>query len=116
MSGKFRIGRRDFFKQAAGAIAATTQIPDWPAFAEAETQSTSPHPRTAAGGSRIHASFPVNSSKCLPSRWVGSPPEAWPSGGEVSCAIGRSSTGRTKAFLRNMPFPRSGSKPEIPNP
>ena len=46
MAGKYRIGRRDFFKQAAGAIGATTQIPHWSPFAEAETAT--PHPREAA--------------------------------------------------------------------
>ena len=50
MAGKFRIGRRDFFKQAAGALAATTQTPHWPAFAEATPQSAKPHARTAAEG------------------------------------------------------------------
>jgi non-lysosomal glucosylceramidase len=47
MAGKYRIGRRDFFKQAAGAIGATTQIPHWSTFAEAETST--PHAREAAG-------------------------------------------------------------------
>ncbi len=46
MAGKYRIGRRDFFKQAAGAIGATTQIPHWPTFAEAQTAT--PRPREAA--------------------------------------------------------------------
>jgi uncharacterized protein (DUF608 family) len=46
MAGKYRIGRRDFFKQAAGAIGATTQIPHWSPFAEAETAT--PHPHQAA--------------------------------------------------------------------
>ncbi len=46
MAGKYRIGRRDFFKQAAGAIGATTQIPHWSPFAEAE--SAKPHAREAA--------------------------------------------------------------------
>src|SRR6202522_4272175 len=46
MAEKYRIGRRDFFKQAAGAIGATTQIPHWSPFAEAETAT--PHPRDAA--------------------------------------------------------------------
>jgi non-lysosomal glucosylceramidase len=46
MAGKYRIGRRDFFKQAAGAIGATTQIPHWSPFAEAETSP--PHAREAA--------------------------------------------------------------------
>ncbi len=47
MAGKYRIGRRDFFKQAAGAIGATTQIPHWSPFAEAETST--PQTREAAG-------------------------------------------------------------------
>jgi non-lysosomal glucosylceramidase len=47
MAGKYRIGRRDFFKQAAGAIGATTQISHWSPFAEAETST--PHAREAAG-------------------------------------------------------------------
>ena len=42
-----RIGRRDFFKQAAGAIGAATQIPHWSPFAEAEEATQ--HPRHAAG-------------------------------------------------------------------
>jgi non-lysosomal glucosylceramidase len=46
MAGKYRIGRRDFFKQAAGAIGATTQIPHWSPFAEAETST--PHAPEAA--------------------------------------------------------------------
>ena len=46
MAGKYRIGRRDFFKQAAGALGATTQIPHWSPFAEAETST--PRPRATA--------------------------------------------------------------------
>jgi uncharacterized protein (DUF608 family) len=46
MAGKYRIGRRDFFKQAAGALGATTQIPHWSPFVEAETST--PHAREAA--------------------------------------------------------------------
>ena len=48
MAGKYRIGRRDFLKQAAGAIGATTQIPPWAALAEAEPQNVNQHPRAAA--------------------------------------------------------------------
>ncbi len=46
MAGKYRIGRRDFFKQAAGAIGATTQIPHWSPLADAETAT--PRPRESA--------------------------------------------------------------------
>ncbi len=52
MGDKYRIGRRDFFKQAAGAIGATTQIPHWSPLAEAETGS----PRPREGAEKI--SFP----------------------------------------------------------
>ncbi len=48
MGSKFRIGRRDFFKQAAGAIGATTQLSHWPAFAEAEAQGAGRTAREAA--------------------------------------------------------------------
>ena len=115
MAGKYRIGRRDFFKQAAGAIGATTQIPHWSPFAEAESRDAAILARQQKG-SRFPVSSPANSSRCLPSRWAASLPEAWPSEGEVSCAIGRSSTGRTKAFLRHTRFPRSGSKRGMPKP
>jgi non-lysosomal glucosylceramidase len=43
-----RIGRRDFFKQAAGALGTATQIPHWSPFAEAEAEEATPHPRPAA--------------------------------------------------------------------
>src|ERR1700677_947309 len=49
MADKYRIGRRDFFKQAAGAIAATSQIPDWSPFAEAEAETSTPHASEFAG-------------------------------------------------------------------
>jgi non-lysosomal glucosylceramidase len=52
MAGKYRIGRRDFFKQAAGAIGATTQIPHWSPLAEADTST----PRPREGAEKI--SFP----------------------------------------------------------
>ena len=113
MAGKYRIGRRDFFKQAAGAIGAATQIPHWSPFAEARPRTTS---HEAAERSRFPASSPANSSRCSLSRWAASLPEAWPLEGEVSCAIGRSSIGPTRAFLRHMPFPRSGSKPGMRSP
>jgi uncharacterized protein (DUF608 family) len=48
MAGKFRTGRRDFFKQAAGAIGASTQLSHWPAFADAETENAKQHGREAA--------------------------------------------------------------------
>lgn len=48
MDDKYRIGRRDFFKQAAGAIGATTQLPHWPAFAEAASPGAQQHPHLAA--------------------------------------------------------------------
>src|ERR1700688_3450335 len=48
MAGKYRIGRRDFFKQAAGAVGAATQIPHWSPFAEAEAQGARQHLRPAA--------------------------------------------------------------------
>jgi non-lysosomal glucosylceramidase len=48
MAGKYRIGRRDFFKQAAGAIGASTQIPHWATIAEAEPQDAKQHAREAA--------------------------------------------------------------------
>ena len=58
--------------------------------------------------------FPASSqainSRCWPSRWVASLLEAWRSGAAASCAIGRFSTGRTRAFLRSTRFPRFGSK------
>src|SRR3984957_7324078 len=38
MAGKYRIGRRVFFKQAAGAIGATREIPHWSPVAEAEAE------------------------------------------------------------------------------
>ena len=41
----YRIGRRDFFKQAGAAIGAATQIPHWSGLAEGEEQ----HARRAAG-------------------------------------------------------------------
>src|SRR5271154_1760046 len=49
MAGKYRIGRRDFFKQAVGAIGASTQIPHWAAIAEAEPQAARLHPHETAG-------------------------------------------------------------------
>ena len=50
MADKYRIGRRDFFKQAAGAIGATTQIPHWSSLAEAaETQDAKRPAHEAAG-------------------------------------------------------------------
>jgi non-lysosomal glucosylceramidase len=48
MDDKYRIGRRDFFKQAAGAIGATTQLPHWTAFAETASPSVPQHPHLAA--------------------------------------------------------------------
>jgi non-lysosomal glucosylceramidase len=49
MTDKFRIGRRDFFKQAAGALGASTQLSShWPAFAEAAAAEAAPHARLAA--------------------------------------------------------------------
>jgi uncharacterized protein (DUF608 family) len=48
MARRFTIGRRDFFKQAAGAIGATTQIPHWPAFAQSESAKAKSHPHDAA--------------------------------------------------------------------
>jgi len=39
----------DFFKQAAGAIGATTQIPHWSPFAEAEAETSTPRPHEVAG-------------------------------------------------------------------
>jgi uncharacterized protein (DUF608 family) len=48
MAGRFRIGRRDFFKQAAGALGASTQFSGWPALADAETESGKQHGREAA--------------------------------------------------------------------
>ena len=48
MSGKYRIGRRDFFKQAAGVVGAATQVPHWSPFPEAEAQETKQHSRLAA--------------------------------------------------------------------
>ncbi len=48
MAGKFRIGRRDFFKQAAGAIGAATQLAHWSPFADAETEDAKQHGRQAA--------------------------------------------------------------------
>ncbi len=48
MAGKYRIGRRDFFKQAAGAVGAATQIPHWSPFAEAESRDAQQHLHTAA--------------------------------------------------------------------
>jgi non-lysosomal glucosylceramidase len=48
MAGKYRIGRRDFFKQAAGAVGAATQIPHWSPFAEAESRDAQQHLRGAA--------------------------------------------------------------------
>jgi non-lysosomal glucosylceramidase len=47
MAGKYRIGRRDFFKQAAGVVGAATQVPHWSPFAEAEAQETKQHARLA---------------------------------------------------------------------
>ncbi len=38
MAGKYRIGRRDFFKQAAAAVGAATRIPHWSPFAEAQSR------------------------------------------------------------------------------
>src|SRR3984885_11850481 len=48
MAAKYRIGRRDFFKQAAGAVGAATQIPHWAPFAEAESQDAQQHLHAAA--------------------------------------------------------------------
>jgi non-lysosomal glucosylceramidase len=48
MSGKYRIGRRDFFKQAAGVVGAATQVPHWSPFTEAEAEETKQHSRLAA--------------------------------------------------------------------
>ena len=67
MAGKYRIGRRDFFKQAAGAIGATTQIPHWSPFAEAETATPRPHqtaekiafPRVFTGEQLKMLAFPL---------------------------------------------------------
>ncbi len=47
MTDKYRIGRRDFFKQAAGTIGAT-QIPHWPALAEAEAHQVKKPTRATA--------------------------------------------------------------------
>jgi non-lysosomal glucosylceramidase len=70
MADKYRIGRRDFFKQAASAIGATTQIPHWPAFAaEAEVHNAKPsaqeaaeriaYPRVFTGGQLKMLAFPL---------------------------------------------------------
>ena len=67
MAGKYRIGRRDFFKQAAGAIGAATQIPHWSPFAEAETAAPRPHqaaekiafPRVFTGEQLKMLAFPL---------------------------------------------------------
>ena len=67
MAGKFRVGRRDFFKQAAGAIGATTQLTHWPAFAEAEARGAKPReaaarisfPRVFAGEQLKMLAFPL---------------------------------------------------------
>ena len=48
MAGKYRIGRRDFFKQAAGAVGAATHIPHWSPFAEAESRDAQQHLHAAA--------------------------------------------------------------------
>jgi non-lysosomal glucosylceramidase len=48
MAGKYRIGRRDFFKQAAGAVGAATHIPHWSPFAEAESRDAQQHHHAAA--------------------------------------------------------------------
>src|SRR3984957_9430071 len=48
MTGKYRIGRRDFFKQAAGVVGAATQLPHWSPLAEAESRDAQQHLRGAA--------------------------------------------------------------------
>jgi len=68
MAGKYRIGRRDFFKQAAGAVGAATQIPHWSPFAEAESRDAQQHlhaaekisfPRVFSGNQLKMLAFPL---------------------------------------------------------
>src|SRR5260370_10778374 len=68
MAGKYRIGRRDFFKQAAGAVGAATQIPHWSPFAEAESRDAQQHlhaaekisfPRVFSGSQLKMLAFPL---------------------------------------------------------
>ena len=63
----YRIGRRDFFKQAAGAIGTATQIPHWAPFAEAQSAEHHPHqaaerisfPRVFSGDQLKMLAFPL---------------------------------------------------------
>src|SRR5580692_10708916 len=48
MAGKYRIGRRDFFKQAAGVVGAATHLPHWSPLAEAESRDAQQHHHAAA--------------------------------------------------------------------
>ena len=63
----YRIGRRDFFKQAAGAIGTATQLPHWAPFAEAQSAEHHPHlaperitfPRVFSGDQLKMLAFPL---------------------------------------------------------
>ena len=45
MNEEGKLPRRSFLKQAAGALGAATQVGNWPAFAEAQTQAPPSGPR-----------------------------------------------------------------------
>src|SRR3984957_15677648 len=69
MTGKYRIGRRDFFKQAAGVVGAATQLPHWSPLAEAESRDAQQHlhaatekisfPRVFSGDQLKMLAFPL---------------------------------------------------------
>lgn len=57
MADKYRLGRRDFFKQAAGAVGAATQIPHW-SLTTAEAETTDQRASTPAQAATEKIAFP----------------------------------------------------------
>src|SRR5579863_8317949 len=86
MAGKYRIGRREFFKQAAGAVGAATQIPHWPPFAEAEAQDARQHLRPAAERISFPRVFSGDQLKML----------AFPLGGVAAGSLGLGGRGQLR--------------------
>ena len=68
MADDYRVGRRGFLKQAAGALGAGTQLTRWPDLAEADTETTPHHhantgkiayPRVFSGDQLKMLAFPL---------------------------------------------------------
>lgn len=116
MSDNDPIGRRKFFKQAAGALGASTQLPHWPALADADPANPL-HAHPATGKISFPRVFTGDQLKML----------AFPLGGVAAGSIALGGRGQlrdweifnrpNKGFSPSFAFPaiwiKSGDQPPV---